>query len=130
MVVAAGSGWTPIKSSAPSSSRAYGRRAAATAWSPPRRLVGPTFRDGRQPSIDRPRGLSVRASEPHWTRAAWELRPPTTERCPESMLTIDEAFRRFKSRLELTDREQADASRRQREIREHMDTQFEIDHDF
>jgi hypothetical protein len=46
------------------------------------------------------------------------------------MLTIDEAFRKFKSRLELTDREQADASKRQREIRDHMDAKFEIDNDF
>jgi hypothetical protein len=46
------------------------------------------------------------------------------------MLTIDEAFRKFKSRLELTDKEQKDASRRQREIREHMDTKFDIDTDF
>ncbi len=61
---------------------------------------------------------------------AWELPPPTTGRCPEVMLTIDEAFRTFKSRLELTEREQADASRRQREIRDHMDTEFDIDNDF
>jgi hypothetical protein len=46
------------------------------------------------------------------------------------MLTIDQAFRKFKSRLELTDREQADASKRQREIRDHMDAKFEIDNDF
>jgi len=46
------------------------------------------------------------------------------------MLTIDEAFRKFKKRFELTDREQADASRRQIEIREHMNTKFDIDTDF
>lgn len=46
------------------------------------------------------------------------------------MLTVDEAFRKFKSRLELTDREQKDASRRQQEIRQHLDTQFEIERDF
>lgn len=46
------------------------------------------------------------------------------------MLTIDEAFRKFKSRLELTEKEQRDASRRQREIREHMDTKFDIETDF
>jgi hypothetical protein len=46
------------------------------------------------------------------------------------MPTIDEAFRKFKSRLELTEREQTDASRRQREIRAHMDTDFAIDTDF
>jgi hypothetical protein len=31
------------------------------------------------------------------------------------MLTVDEAFRKFKSRLELNDREQANASARQME---------------
>ncbi len=46
------------------------------------------------------------------------------------MLTIDEAFRKLKTRLELTEREQADASRRQREIRDHMDAKFTIDTDF
>lgn len=46
------------------------------------------------------------------------------------MLTIDEAFTKFKSRLELTEKEQKDASRRQKEIREHMDTKFDIDDDF
>lgn len=46
------------------------------------------------------------------------------------MLTIDEAFRKLKSRLELTDKEQKDASRRQREIRERMDTKFDIETDF
>jgi len=46
------------------------------------------------------------------------------------MLTIDEAFAKFKSRLELTDKEQKDASRRQKEIRTHMDSKFDIDTDF
>lgn len=46
------------------------------------------------------------------------------------MLTIDEAFRKLKSRLELTEREQADASRRQKEIRAHLDAAFEIERDF
>lgn len=46
------------------------------------------------------------------------------------MLTIDEAFRKFKSRLELTNKEQKDASGRQKEIREHMDTKFDIMTDF
>lgn len=46
------------------------------------------------------------------------------------MLTINEAFRKFKSRLELTDSEQKDASRRQQEIRGHMDKRFDIDTDF
>jgi hypothetical protein len=46
------------------------------------------------------------------------------------MLTIDGAFRKFKSRLELTEKEKKDASRRQSEIRAHMDTKFSIDTDF
>jgi len=46
------------------------------------------------------------------------------------MLTTAEAFTKFRRRLELNDREQEDASRRQREIREHMDAAFDVDHDF
>ena len=46
------------------------------------------------------------------------------------MLTIEEAFTKFRSRLELNDKEQANASTRQREIRAHMDTRFDVAHDF
>src|SRR5437867_5810139 len=46
------------------------------------------------------------------------------------VITISEAFDKFKSRLELTDREQNDASRRQQEIREYLREQLEIDRDF
>jgi len=46
------------------------------------------------------------------------------------MLTIDEAFRKFRSRLELTDKEQKDASRRQKDIRALMDNQFHVADDF
>jgi predicted nucleotidyltransferase len=46
------------------------------------------------------------------------------------MLTIDEAFRKFKSRLELNDREQQNASARQQEVRTYLDTQFQIDRSF
>lgn len=46
------------------------------------------------------------------------------------MLTTADAFTKFRSRLELNDKEQNDASRRQREIREHMDEEFDVDHDF
>lgn len=46
------------------------------------------------------------------------------------MLTIDEAFRKFKSRLELNDREQANASARQKEVRDYLDTKFKIDRSF
>ncbi len=46
------------------------------------------------------------------------------------MLTIDEAFRKFKSRLELNDKEQKNASSRHEEIREHMRSRFDIKDDF
>lgn len=46
------------------------------------------------------------------------------------MLTIDEAFRKFKSRLELNDREQQNASKRHTEVREHVRSRFAIDRDF
>ncbi len=46
------------------------------------------------------------------------------------MLTITEAFRKFRSRLELTQQEQDDASRRQKEIRGVMARSFKIDRDF
>jgi predicted nucleotidyltransferase len=46
------------------------------------------------------------------------------------MLTIDEAFRKFKSRLELNDKEQQNASARQQEVRDYLDTKFQIDRSF
>lgn len=46
------------------------------------------------------------------------------------MLTVNEAFRKFRTNLELTDKEQADASRRQREIREVMNGGFKLETDF
>ncbi|TCH98159.1 nucleotidyltransferase [Roseococcus sp. SYP-B2431] len=46
------------------------------------------------------------------------------------MLTIDEAFRKFKSRIELNDREQSNASARQNEVREYLDTKFKIETSF
>ena len=46
------------------------------------------------------------------------------------MLTVTEAFRKFRSRLELTQKEQDDASRRQQEIRKVMDKSFKIADDF
>lgn len=46
------------------------------------------------------------------------------------MLTVDEAFRKFKSRLELNDREQKNASDRQQEVREYLDTKFGIERSF
>lgn len=46
------------------------------------------------------------------------------------MLTIDEAFRKFKSRLELNSREQENASARQKEVREFVQSKFPIETDF
>ena len=46
------------------------------------------------------------------------------------MLTVEEAFRKFKSRLELNDREQQNASKRHLEVREHIRARFSIDRDF
>lgn len=46
------------------------------------------------------------------------------------MLTVDDAFRKFKSRLELNEREQKNASARQKEVREFLDGVFEIGNSF
>jgi predicted nucleotidyltransferase len=46
------------------------------------------------------------------------------------MLTIDEAFRKFKSRLELNEQEQKNASSRHQEIREHLRDRFAVEDDF
>ena len=46
------------------------------------------------------------------------------------MLTIDEAFRKFKTRLELNERETTNASIRQQEVRSYLDTKFKIDRSF
>ncbi|MFZ3116427.1 MAG: CBASS oligonucleotide cyclase [Syntrophales bacterium] len=46
------------------------------------------------------------------------------------MLTIDEAFRKFKSRLELNEKEQKNASQRHTEVRDYMSTKFSIDRSF
>jgi hypothetical protein len=46
------------------------------------------------------------------------------------MLTVEEAFRKFKSRLELNDREQKNASARQQEVRGYLDTKLSIQRDF
>jgi hypothetical protein len=46
------------------------------------------------------------------------------------MITVKEAFQKFRSRLELTEREQNDASRRQKDIRGYMDECFHIQRDF
>jgi Second Messenger Oligonucleotide or Dinucleotide Synthetase domain len=46
------------------------------------------------------------------------------------MISVDEAFKKFRTRLELTDREQDDASRRHNEIRDYLKTKFDIERDF
>jgi len=46
------------------------------------------------------------------------------------MLTVDEAFRKFKSRLELNDKEQKNASARQTEVRDYLAKKFAIDRSF
>src|SRR3954462_14009530 len=46
------------------------------------------------------------------------------------MLTVQDAFKKFRSKLELTDKEQDDASRRQKEIRGVMQEDFDVEHDF
>jgi len=46
------------------------------------------------------------------------------------MLTVADAFRKFKSRLELNDREQQNASARQKEVREYLDRKFAIANSF
>lgn len=46
------------------------------------------------------------------------------------MLTTEEAFAKFRSRLELTRREQDNASSRQKEVRAHLNSSFDIEHDF
>ncbi len=46
------------------------------------------------------------------------------------MLTIEEAFRKFKSRLELNDKEQKNASDKQNEVRDYLCTKFGIERSF
>lgn len=46
------------------------------------------------------------------------------------MLTVNEAFRKFKSRLELNQKEQKNASSRHMEVREFLNTRFEVARSF
>jgi hypothetical protein len=46
------------------------------------------------------------------------------------LITVADAFKKFRSRLELTDRERDDASRRHNEIRDYLKTKFDIENDF
>lgn len=46
------------------------------------------------------------------------------------MLSVEEAFRKFKTRLELNQREQDNASARQKEVRDFLCTKFSIERSF
>lgn len=46
------------------------------------------------------------------------------------MITLDEAFAKFKTRQELTQREQEDVSRRHLEVRDHVAAELKIERDF
>lgn len=46
------------------------------------------------------------------------------------MISLPDAFKKFKSRLELNSKEQSNASKRQKEIRGHLDSAFQIDRSF
>lgn len=46
------------------------------------------------------------------------------------MLTVDEAFKKFKTRLEITETEQGIASRRQQAIRSQVEAGISVEHDF
>ena len=46
------------------------------------------------------------------------------------MISLDEAFSKFKSRLELNDREQKNASQRHTEVREYLETKFAVERSF
>ncbi|MEL7129580.1 MAG: CBASS oligonucleotide cyclase, partial [Pseudomonadota bacterium] len=46
------------------------------------------------------------------------------------MISLQDAFKKFKSRLELNEKEQKNASKRQTEVREFLDTKFQIDRSF
>ena len=46
------------------------------------------------------------------------------------MLTVNEAFRKFKGRLELNDKEQKNASSRHTEVRDFLNTKFDVARSF
>jgi tRNA nucleotidyltransferase (CCA-adding enzyme) len=46
------------------------------------------------------------------------------------MITLDEAFRKFKSRLELNEREQKNATQRDTEVRDYLETKFAVERRF
>lgn len=46
------------------------------------------------------------------------------------MLTVEDAFKKFKSRLELNDKEQTNASNRQQEVRDYLNDKFKIERSF
>src|SRR5215469_8971065 len=93
-------------------------------------MVGPMYRVGARAVFALQTGLSGTVSERPSSTAALAQAPAFTERSEGRMLTIEEAFRKFKSRLELNDREQKNASCRHQEIREHLRGRFAVDDDF
>ena len=46
------------------------------------------------------------------------------------MISIDDAFRKFKHRFELNEQEQANASARQTEVRDYLQEKFKIERSF
>ena len=46
------------------------------------------------------------------------------------MISLPDAFKKFKSRMELNEKERQNASKRQNEVREHLDAAFQIDRSF
>ena len=46
------------------------------------------------------------------------------------MISWTEAFKKFKHNLELNDKEQKNASKRQKEVRGHISAAFQVDRDF
>lgn len=46
------------------------------------------------------------------------------------MISLPDAFKKFKSRMELNEKERQNASKRQKEVREHLDAAFQIDRSF
>jgi predicted nucleotidyltransferase len=46
------------------------------------------------------------------------------------MITLPDAFKKFKSRFELNEKERTNASKRQKEVRDHLDEAYQIDRSF
>src|SRR3954468_3171892 len=66
-------------------------------------------------------------SELHLAAARWERACPTGS---DAMLTVPEAFEKFRGRLKISTSEQQDASRRQQKIREQVRGGLAVETDF